>query len=98
MNRCSFPLVYSMKKTDPPSIKRFPAGKQRLMDELLEKNAEGKISPKEKEVLKRLVAQAERLMIANGKQLAKFARSNAGRVTKGAVPVTVWVTAQATGS
>ena len=87
-----------MKKDSPLSIERFPAAKQRLMDKLLEKNAQGKISPREKETLKRLVAQAERLMIANGKRLARFARSNVDRGRVPAVPVTVWVTPQATSS
>jgi hypothetical protein len=81
-----------MKKATAPPIKRFPAAKQRLMDKLLDKNAEGKISPAEKVTLQRLVGQAERLMIANGRRLARFAKADVARHAKGAVPVTVWVT------
>lgn len=81
-----------MKKTALPPIKRFPAAKQRLMDKLLDKNAEGNISPTEKTTLQQLVAQAERLMISNGKRLARFTKADAEGNAKGAVPVTVWVT------
>jgi hypothetical protein len=41
------------------------------MDKLLDKNAAGKISPSEEVTLRELVAEAERLMIANGERLAQ---------------------------
>ena len=41
------------------------------MDELLDKNREGNITPQERKELERLVAEAEQLMVANGKRLAK---------------------------
>lgn len=59
-----------MKKTSPPIIEKFPAAKQRRLDELLDKNCEGNISPKEKSKLEQLVAEAERLMVANARRLA----------------------------
>jgi len=80
-----------MKKRVPPRLENFSAGKQRRMDELLEKNSEGTITPKEKAKLELLVAEAEQLMVANARRLAKFAQSEAVRVPGGAVPVTVWV-------
>jgi hypothetical protein len=86
-----------MKKTIPPPIKRLPAAKQRLMDKLLDKNSEGKISPSEKAALNKLVAEAEQLTIANGKALARFAQSSSVKDSAHAVPVTVWVTPQSTG-
>ena len=58
----------------PPAPKKFPAAKQRRMDELLVKNAEGTITVSEKSRLENLVAEAERLMVANGKRLAEFAQ------------------------
>ena len=64
-----------MKKATPPRIEKLPAAKQRRLDELLDKNSEGAITPKEKARLEQLVAVAERLMVANGKRLAKFNRS-----------------------
>jgi hypothetical protein len=81
-----------MKKRHPPELEQFPAAKQRLLDELLDKNSEGTINPQQKARLEKLVAEAERLMVANAKKLAKFARA-AGKRT-GAVPVTVWVQPQ----
>ncbi len=87
-----------MKKPDPPKIKRFPAAKQVLMDKLLDKNSEGTITASEKADLKRLVAEAERLMIANGKRLAQFAQSGPTPVPAGAVPLTVWVAPQNSGT
>jgi hypothetical protein len=80
-----------MKKPVPPRLEKFPAGKQRRMDELLEKNSEGTITLKEKTKLEQLVAEAEQLMIANSRRLAKFAQSEKVRAPTGATPVTVWV-------
>ena len=80
-----------MKKPDPPKIKRFSAAKQRLMDQLLDKNSEGTITAHEKAKLEQLVAQAERLMVSNAKRLAKFSRSERVSAPVGAVPVTIWV-------
>ncbi len=81
-----------MKNHGPPRVQRFPATKQRRLDQLLAKNSEGTISAKERATLQELVAEAEELMAANARRLAKFSRSQAARA--GAVPVTVWVQAQ----
>lgn len=80
-----------MNKRAPPRLKRFPAAKQRRLDELLEKNGEGKISDKEKARLERLVAEAEQLMVANARLLAQFSQMENMGTPAGAVPVTVWV-------
>jgi hypothetical protein len=84
-------VVQSMKTPLPPRLEKFPAAKQRRLDELLEKNSEGTITPKEKAKLEQLVAEAERLMVANAKRLASFAQSETARPPSGAVPVTVWI-------
>src|SRR5713101_1551621 len=81
----------SMKKSVPPRLDQLPASKQRRLDALLEKNSEGTITPNDKVKLEQLVAEAERLMVANAKRLAKFAQSDTGRAPAGAMPVTVWV-------
>jgi hypothetical protein len=78
----------------PPKIKRFPAPKQRRLDQLLDKLAEGIINEKEKATLERLVAEAEALMVSNSMRLAEFARSQSPQPPPGAVPVTVWVNPQ----
>jgi len=80
-----------MKKPAPPKIKKFPAAKQRLLDTLLDKNSEGTISESEKSRLEQLVAEAERLMVANAKILAKFSENESASPPPAAVPVTVWV-------
>jgi hypothetical protein len=80
-----------MKKRIPPKVQRFPAAKQRRLDQLLEKNSEGTISVKEKANLEQLVAEAQELMVANARRLADFSKSQAMRPPNGAVPVTVWV-------
>ncbi len=87
-----------MKRSSPPQIKKFPAAKQRLMDTLLEKNSEGSISASERADLQRLVAEAERLMVANGKRLAKFAEGHPDAPPVGAVPLTIWVSPERTGA
>ncbi len=87
-----------MKKVSAPRIKRFPAAKQRLMDKLLDKNSEGTITAGEKAELKRLVAEAERLMVANGKRLAQFAEQHPVVPPADAVPLTIWITPQPTGA
>jgi hypothetical protein len=63
-----------MKKSAAPRIERFPAAKQRRLDELLEKNSEGTITPRERARLEQLVAEAEKLMVGNARRLAEFAR------------------------
>jgi hypothetical protein len=80
-----------MKKRMPPKIKTFPAARQRRMDELLDKNSEGTITPAEKTSLEKLVEEAERLMVANAKRLADFLETERSAAPVGAVPVTVWV-------
>jgi hypothetical protein len=84
-----------MNQTGPPKLAKFSAAKQRRLDALLDKNSEGTITPKERVRLEQLVAEAERLMVANAKKLAKFARTEGGRAPKDSVPVTVWVKAEA---
>jgi hypothetical protein len=42
-------------------------------------------------MLDRLVADAERLMVANARRMAEFSQGEAARPPAGAVPVTVWV-------
>jgi hypothetical protein len=80
-----------MKKRLPPTVKKLPAAKQRALDELLEKNSEGTITAADRTRLERLVAEAEELMVANAKRLARFSQGDRGGVPPGAVPVTVWV-------
>ena len=83
-----------MCKSSPPKIKKFPAAKQRRLDDLLAKNAEGTIRSDETMKLAILVAEAEELMVANSKLLAEFARQQAPHPPATAVPVTVWVNPQ----
>lgn len=83
--------IAAMNKRVPPKPKKFPAAKQRRLDELLEKNSEGTITPAEKSRLEQLVAEAERLMVANARRLAEFSKSETAGSPAGAVPVTVWV-------
>jgi hypothetical protein len=80
-----------MKKPVPPRLEKFPAAKQRRLDELLEKNGDGTITRKEKVKLEQLVAEAEKLMVANARRLAAFSRNQGVSAPTGAVPVTVWV-------
>ncbi len=80
-----------MNRRVPPKPKKFPAAKQRRLDELLEKNSEGNITGREKARLEQLVAEAEQLMVANAKLLAEFSQAEDLGAPDGAVPVTVWV-------
>jgi hypothetical protein len=80
-----------MKQNAPPRVQKFPASKQRRLDKLLEKNSEGTITQAEKTALHQLVAEAEKLMVANARRLAEYSRSEAAHPPAGAVPVTVWV-------
>lgn len=50
-----------MKKPIPAKVRKFPAAKQRRMDELLDKNSEGTITASERAVLKLMVENAKRL-------------------------------------
>jgi hypothetical protein len=84
-----------MSRRSPPKVRRFPERKQRILDELLEKNSEGRITPSEQTKLQELVAEAEKLMVQNARRLADFGQSEGERAPEGAVPVTVWVKAQA---
>jgi hypothetical protein len=45
-------------------------------------------------VLEELVAEAEKLMVANARRLAEFVRTEGKSPGPGAVPVTVWVQPQ----
>jgi len=78
------------QKKLPPLIQKFPAAKQRRMDLLLEKNSAGTITVRERASLEALVAEAEQLMIANGRRLATFVEQGKDS-SAAAVPVTVWV-------
>jgi hypothetical protein len=55
-----------------PKLRKFPAVKQRRMDELLDKNCEGTITTAEKKRLVALVAEAEKLMVENARRLARI--------------------------
>lgn len=86
-----------MSHANPPRIVKLSAAKQRRLDDLLDKNSEGTISPKEKATLEKLVAEAERLMVANAKRLAKFTQSRGNGAQPGPVPVTVWLQSEPAG-
>lgn len=86
-----------MIKRVPPKLTKFPAAKQRRMDGLLEKNAEGTITPVERSRLEQLVAEAEQLMVANAKLLAEFSKHDSPQAPASAVPLTVWVKAENAG-
>jgi len=60
-----------MRKPIPPKLRKFPAAKQRRLEQLLEKNSEGHILAEEITTLQKLVAEAEELMVANAKHLAE---------------------------
>lgn len=85
-----------MSAAKPPKVKTFPLAKQRRLDELLEKNSSGTITERERTTLESLVAEAEKLMVANAQRLAEFARQQSPRPPVNAVPVTVWVNPQPT--
>ena len=80
----------------PAELKTFAPAKQRQLDWLLEKNADGVLSPVERAELETLVAEAEQLMIDNARLLADFARNHTPQPPMPAMPVTVWVTPQQT--
>jgi hypothetical protein len=82
-----------MSTRKPPKPRKFPAAKQRRLNELLDKNSEGTITAVEKARLEMLVSEAEQLTVANTVRLAEFSRSETG-TTDAAVPVTVWVRPQ----
>jgi hypothetical protein len=79
------------EKAYSPKPRKFPAAKQRRLDQLLEKNSNGNITPHQTAILQQLVAEAEALMVANAKRLAEFSKGEAIRSPAGAVPVTVWI-------
>jgi hypothetical protein len=80
-----------MGTAKPPRIVKLAPAKQRRLDQLLQKNAEGTISAKELEKLQSLVAEAEELTVANSQRLAEFARKQSSHVPATAIPVTVWI-------
>ena len=80
-----------MSKLAQPKLKKFPAAKQRRLDELLDKNSTGSISATEKAKLEQLVSEAESLMVANAKLLARFTDEDSTDRPSNSVPVTVWV-------
>jgi hypothetical protein len=89
--------IVAMKRNLPPKLRKFPAAKQRRLDELLEKNSEGTISGNERRRLEQLVAEAEELMVANARLLARFTEAESADFSTAPVPVTVWVTPTQTG-
>jgi len=80
-----------MKDSALPNVKKFPAAKQRRLDELLAKNSDGTITLRQQQRLKELVGEAEELMVSNAKLLADFAKRQSSAAPTQAVPVTVWV-------
>jgi hypothetical protein len=80
-----------MKSDLPPRLRKFPAAKQRRLDELLEKNSVGTITDSERARLEQLVCEAEQLMVANARLLADFTEAEGAPSPVAAVPVTVWV-------
>jgi hypothetical protein len=85
-----------MTKRTPPKVRKFSPAKQQRLDALLEKNAEGTITEKERQSLEALVEEAEKLMVANSQRLADFARGQSPPPAA-AVPVTVWVNPELAG-
>lgn len=83
-----------MNKPILPEIKKLQPARQRRMDELLEKNSEGTITPTEKARLEELVAEAEQLMVENSRRIAEALSEEGTEAPSGAVPVTVWVQPQ----
>ena len=59
-----------MHKNLPPVIEKFPADKQQMLDELLDRNSSGILDSKEKTKLENLVKEAEQLMVENALRLA----------------------------
>ena len=87
--------IVAMKRNMPSKLRKFPAAKQRSLDELLEKSSEGTISGNERKRLEQLVEEAEELMVANARLLARFTEAESAIYPT--VPVTVWVTPTHTG-
>jgi hypothetical protein len=85
-----------MSQFTPPKVRSLAPSKQRRLDTLLEKNAAGTITPKDRKALQALVDEAEALMVANLERLAEFAKSQSPKPPLAAVPVTVWVNPQPT--
>jgi hypothetical protein len=83
-----------MSEAIPPKLRKFPVAKQRRMDELLDKNREGVITAAERSRLEQLVAEAEQLMVANARLLARFSHRDNANPPSGAASVTVWVMPQ----
>lgn len=79
-----------MKRTASAKIVRLLPAKQRRLDLLLDKNADGVISARERAELVKLVAEAEQLMAANARRVRRMSLDSA-KPMKTAVPVTVWV-------
>jgi hypothetical protein len=86
MQRDVFPCVRalrgggeSMKTLVLPKVQMFPVAKQRRLDQLLETNSEGTITPGEKSALERLVGEAQELMLANARRLAEYSKGDAAR-------------------
>ena len=72
-------------------MRAFDSDKQLLMDQLLEQNQNGTISDSDKQQLRGLVEEAERLMAENARMLAAYAKEDREGNSGTPVPVTVWV-------
>jgi len=79
-----------MMQPTPPKPAEMSHEKQQRMHELLDKNSEKQISAPERSELETLVADAERLAVANAQKLADFS-SHATPIPADAVPVTATV-------
>jgi hypothetical protein len=76
---------------NPPGIRVLDSEKQITLDRLLDENQNGHISEKDKQVLRGLVDEAERLMVENAKSLAAFSECEQKASTDVPTPVTVWI-------
>lgn len=79
---------------NPPKVEMMPSEKQARLDQLLDENSEGTISPEGMRELQALVSEAEKLMIENSKRLAEFVQLESPVTPQSAMPVTVWVKSQ----
>ena len=79
-----------------PEIEVMSSKKQARLDQLLDENSEGTITPDTKRELEALVLEAEQMMVLNARRLAEFTKEESPTVPSSAMPVTVWVKPQST--
>ena len=88
-----------MKKTPPPKLKKFAAAKQRRLDELLDKNSEGTITPAEKAAAGAASLRSRTTYGRKHETARSLLANRDGSARHGAaVPVTVWVSPPAHGT